>query len=208
MIRTAFGAVFVSLLCGVAFAQTQNQQRPPQSNRTQAQQPAAAQKPAATPPKDEAQPATQPAAEQRPVRTETRNFDSWSVSCAEFENPATTRCAATLQVVPQDSKQVVFAWTIAVGDDKKLVSSLITPTGVQLMPGIELKLGKANARKVAYTSCTPRQCAGAIQVDELLVKDATQAGAAEAAIQMVDGRTIRFNFPVKGLDAAVAQLRK
>lgn len=206
MIRTAFGAVFVSLLCGAAFAQTQNQQRPPQGNRTQTQQPATP--PAAAQPKEQAEPAAQPAAEPRPIRTETRNFDSWSVSCAEFENPKTTRCAATLQVVPQDIKQVVFAWTIAVGDDKKLVSSLITPTGVQLTPGIELKLGKANARKVAFTSCTPRQCAGSIQVDESLVKDATQAGAAEAAIQMVDGRTIRFNFPVKGLDAAVAQLRK
>lgn len=178
--------------------------------------PVAAQTPPTRPPARPAQqqtPAAQhPAQEQqappRPVRTETFNFDNWTVSCAEFEAPQPRRCAATLRVVQEQSKQVIFAWTISVAGDKKLTGALVTPTGVQILPGIDLTLGKAKPRKVAYTSCTPQQCAGILPVDEAIVRDAGQSDNAEATIQMVDGRSIKFTFPVKGIDKAVAQLRK
>lgn len=190
MRRLIICAAAVALAGASALAQTQK----PQPARQQAQKPAA----------------QQPAAEQpqRPTRTETRAFDNWSVNCAEFEKPRATRCSASLQVVQQQTKQVIFGWTISMADDKKLVGALVTPTGVLIDPGIELKLGKAKARKVGYTSCMQRQCAGTIAVDEALVREATQADGAEATIQAVDGRTIRFTFPVKGIDRAVAQLRR
>jgi hypothetical protein len=41
-----------------------------------------------------------------------------------------------------------------------------------------------------------------------IVKEAAASGQAEATIQAVDGRSIKFTFPVKGVDRAVAHLRK
>jgi invasion protein IalB len=192
MRRTVLCLSLASIAAGQAYAQ-QRQPARPAPQPTQAQQ---------------QQQQQQPAEPQRPTRTETRSFDNWSVSCAEFEKPQTTRCSATLQVVPEKSNQVVFAWTIAFGDDKRLTGTLITPTGVQIAPGVELKLGKAGVRKVAFSACTPRQCVGVFPVDESLVKETMQTENAEAIIQAVDGRTIRFTFPIKGIDRAVAQLRR
>ena len=189
------------LITGLVPALSQTQQNQPNRPPARpAQHAPAAQQQQPAPQEQQAPP--------RPVRTETLNFDNWSVNCAEFENPRATRCSATLRVVQQPSNQVIFAWTISVAADKKLTSALVTPTGVQILPGIDLALGKAKPRKVAYTSCTQQQCAGTLVIDEAIVREASQAESADATIQSVDGRSIKFTFPVKGVDRAVAQLRK
>lgn len=154
---------------------------------------------------DEATPTQQ---QPKPVRSEIRHFDNWSLRCVEYEKPKETRCSASLTVAQQKSKQIVFAWNVALADEKKLVGTLVTPTGVLIEHGIELKLGKARTHKIPFMSCTPNQCAGTMAMDEAIVREATRAEKAEATIRSIDGRTIRFAFPVKGFERAVAQLRK
>lgn len=195
MTRPAICLLIVLGSCTGAWAQQQPRQPARPAQNAPAQQQEAPQPP-------------QPSEGQRPVRTETRTFDYWSVNCAEFENPKTTRCAATLQVVQQKTNQVIFAWTIAAGDDRKLVGSIVTPSGVLITPGIEMKLGKANVRRVGFTSCAPNQCVGTVAIDDAIAREGAQAETAEATVRSLDGRAVTFTFPMKGMDRAVAQLRQ
>jgi invasion protein IalB len=176
-----FATVFALASAGAAHAQQRQQQ---QQQQQQQQAPAA------------------------PQRTEILSFDNWSVTCAEFEGAKRPSCNATLRVTQGKSRQVVFAWTIATAGNAKLSSALVTPTGVRVDQGIEIRFGKGKPRKVGYTTCDAQRCTGALTMDEAIVKEAAASGQAEATIQAVDGRSIKFTFPVKGVDRAVAHLRK
>lgn len=163
-------------------------------------------------PAQSAQATPQPAAPAQPpapTRTEIQNFDNWSVTCNEFAEPAKrTVCSASLQVVQGQSRQVVFVWSVGVTPDKKIAGAIVTPTGVILASGIQLKLGNGGVRKVSYATCEPARCTASVAMDDAFIKEAGVAASAEATIQAVDGRNIKFSFPMKGLDKAVAALRR
>jgi invasion protein IalB len=147
----------------------------------------------------------------QPVRTETLVFDNWTVTCREFApgGPAKS-CQAVLQVVQQQeggSAQVLLAFILSREGQGPVGATLQTPTGVVIAPGVEMTLGKAAARKLAYTACEAR-CAAVFAFDEGMAKDVAAAESAQAAIAATNGKTIRFTFPVAGFDRAWAALRK
>src|SRR5262249_25219391 len=50
-----------------------------------------------------------PAHPQVPTRTEILNFENWAVTCNEFaDGPKTRRCSALLQILQQNTNQIVF----------------------------------------------------------------------------------------------------
>src|SRR5712691_11029322 len=59
-------------------------------------------------------PATQagaPTPPQIPTRTEILNFENWAVTCKEFaDGPRTRQCSALLQILLQNTNQIVFTW--------------------------------------------------------------------------------------------------
>jgi invasion protein IalB len=149
----------------------------------------------------------------QPVRTEILAFENWTVTCREFAAGGPPRtCQAVLQVVQQQQQeggppQVLLAWILSREGQGAVTSTLQTPTGVVIAPGVELALGKAAARKLAYTACEAR-CAAVFAFDDAFAKEAAAAESAQAAIAATNGKTIRFTFPVTGFDRAWAALRK
>ncbi len=171
--------------------------------------PAAAPAPAPQPQQPQSPPPAQPAPVQ-PVRTEILNFDNWSVTCRDFaEGKHKHICFALLQIVQQNNNQnqVVFSWTIGLDEDNHQVMTLQTPTGVALIPGIELKLAKGS-KTIAYTSCETGHCLATSAVDAGLVRDLSASTDIQAIIHSSDGREVTVNIPMKGFEKAYAALPK
>lgn len=187
--RLAFAAAFSLGLVSLAAAQ----QRP-------AAQPAPAQAPAAAP----AQPQPQL------VRSETLNLDGWQVNCREYINPVSKSCNAVLQLVQvnQQTSQAttLIAWSLQI-EDGKLASVIQTPTGVNIAPGVELKVGRQN-RKAAFARCEPQRCDATLAIDDALSREMAAAEKAEAIIVASQGNAVTFNLPLKGYDRALQALRR
>jgi invasion protein IalB len=167
----------------------------------------AAQAPAAqapAPPQAEAAPAAP-----MPTRTETFYFENWIVRCDEFAEGARTRvCSALLQLLQQNTKQVVFAWNIGPDNNKQFVTTMQTPTGVAISPGVELRVGKSAPHKIPYASCFTDGCIAKSTMDANLLREMTLSPTAEAVIQGVQGNPVTFPIQMKGFDRAYAVLSR
>jgi len=154
-------------------------------------------------------PAAQASAPQVPTRTEILNFENWAVTCNEFaDSPKTKRCSALLQILQQNTNQIVFTWTVAMDDRKQLVAVMQTPTGVVIPPGVELRVGKLPSQKIPFASCDPGRCIATTTVDANLLREMTTSPTAEAVIQGSQGNTVQFNIQLKGFDRAYAVLSR
>lgn len=140
-----------------------------------------------------------------PQRSETIVHDSWTTTCIDHGDPKAKVCSATLQIIEKQNRQVLFAWVIG-RTNGVLTSFFQTPTGVQIQRGVDLKLGDFKPRNANYVICVTQRCEAAISMDGALVKEAMKSldGNAVASITLVDGRTVNFTMPLKGLDKALA----
>jgi invasion protein IalB len=155
------------------------------------------------------QAAATPTAPQIPTRTEILNFDSWVVTCSEFaEGARTKRCSALLQILQQNTGQVVFTWSVGLDERKQLVAVMQTPSGVVIPPGVELRIGKLPPQKIPFASCEPVRCVAITTVDNNLLREMTTSPTAEAVIQATQGNTVQFNIQLKGFDRAYAALSR
>jgi invasion protein IalB len=130
-------------------------------------------------------------------------------TCREFEDKKKV-CAAQLQVTQanNNTRNVVLSWTVALDAENHAVSVLQTPTGVSIAPGVEVKLGKAAARKVPFTTCDNGRCTATLAMDRNLVRDMTATAEAEIVIYAPNGAGVQFKFPLKGFEKAYAQLTR
>lgn len=175
-------------------------------------QPAAKQgaAPAAKPTTAQPAPAT-PAAPPPPTpqRVETFVQDSWTVTCQEMSGSPKKICSATLQVIDQEKRAVLFSWIIGKTPEGVMTAVFQTPTGVLLQRGLELKIGSATTpRKVNYVACNAQRCEASMPMDDAFIKEASASPTAVATIYLVDGRAANFNLNTKGFDKAVAAIIK
>jgi len=154
------------------------------------------------------QAAQAPSPPQIPTRTEILNFENWAVTCNEFADPRSRRCSALLQILQQNTNQVVFTWTVAMDERKQLVAVMQTPTGVVIQPGVELRVGKLPAKKIPFASCDTGRCIATATVDANLLREMSTSPTAEAVIQGSQGNTVQFNIQMKGFDRAYAVLSR
>jgi invasion protein IalB len=140
-------------------------------------------------------------------------FDNWTVICNEFVEPTPHReCVANMQVVAQASNQIVLQWTLGFDGNHQPGIVLQTPTGVAIVPGVELrfgteadiKSGKVTARRASYTICEANRCLATLPVDAGLLKEMTAAQVAEVGVHSSQGTVVQFNMPMKGFDKAYA----
>ena len=79
-------------------------------------------------------------------------------------------------------------WQIGKGKNGGLVSTIQTPSGVLIKPGVQLKLGQRAAGYVAVYLMRPAACLAGLVMDDSLLKQATAAQKADVVLQAVDGR--------------------
>ncbi len=148
-------------------------------------------------------------AQQQPAQNGTatkveKAFDGWLVTC--LENANGKRCSMRQTRVMPKTKQVVFAWTVVAGQDKKLVNVLTTPTGVSLQDGIRLSLGQSEPVQVSYSACGPRICQGTMPLDDALLQ--RLEGNPKVAVNFVlaNKRLVQTEIDLKGFSNAYAYM--
>lgn len=147
----------------------------------------------------------QAAAAEAPQRIETTVYDTWTVTCRDLADKKNA-CTAVLRVADNDSGNVVLVWAVGKDASNKLTAVIQAPTGVQLEPGLMLKVGKAAGRKFGYVACSQRQCDASAPVDAAFLKEIAGGEETTATITLIDGRTAEFKFQLKGSAAALKQV--
>ncbi len=170
--------------------------------------PALAQSPAQPAPKATAPSPSEPA---KVRRTETIVDDNWTVTCAETDQGGAKRqCSAILKIAESDkngAQRVVFTWVIG-HQDGKLVSALSMPSGVLIPPGVQIKIGDKETRKLGYSLCEPDHCEALLPLDDQIVKSLDAAATTEVTIYAVNGAGAKFTVNMKGFTQALADLGK
>jgi invasion protein IalB len=142
-------------------------------------------------------------------RTETIVDDNWTVTCAQTDQSGAKRqCSAALKIAQADNsgaQRVVFTWVIG-RQDGKLVSAIAVPTGVQIPPGMELKIGDKETRKLNFSICQPDHCEAVLPLEEMAMKSLSAAPTTEITVRAVNGSEAKFTVNMKGFSQAVADL--
>jgi invasion protein IalB len=152
-------------------------------------------------------PAPKPQSPPQVAKTETSQVGNWLLTCVDYANGSAKRsCVAKLQILQDKTNVVAFVWEIGVTNDRKFVSVMHVPTGIMIEPGVELRVGKAAPRKIAYNACAQAECTSQFPIDEKLIKDIAANPKIEAAILAVNGSTLTFQIDPTGIDKAFAQM--
>jgi invasion protein IalB len=153
-------------------------------------------------------PAQAPATAESSIRTERTVFDSWIVTCQEVVGDAKSRrCSAALSIVEEQSKRVAFVWLMGKNAAGAPTAVFTTPTGVNLVNGLDLRIGKGKPRRLSFSACDATSCEAVMPLDEGVLRDARTGDDASASITMKDGRTVQFSIINKGFDKALAAVR-
>jgi len=144
-------------------------------------------------------------------RAETIVDDNWTVTCAlTDQSSAKKQCSAILRIAQADkngAQRIVFSWVLG-HQDGKLESVLSVPSGVLIQPGLEVKIGEKETRKLVYSLCQPDHCESVLPLDEMMVKGLSAASTTEVTIFAVNGSTAKFTVNMKGFAQAIADLGK
>jgi len=149
------------------------------------------------------------------TRTESKAVDAWQVNCNFGKNNQKLGCSAILKITqkiaaktdkdkPQDS--LVMLWQISKGRDGSYVSSIQTPTGVLIKPGVQLKLASVHGVTLTYVACDSTACTAGAVMDDHLLQQAKKAQTAEIILQSIDGKAYTYSFSPKGIDKAIQEI--
>jgi len=150
------------------------------------------------------------------ARIESKAVEAWQVTCSLAKDGKQSTCVAILKVTQQmtaksekDKPQetVVMLWQIGKGQNGNLVSTIQTPTGVVIKPGVQLKLASAQAVTLPYVSCDRQACFAGLEMDDNLLKQAAVAQKVDIALQAIDGRVYTYSFSPKGIDKAIQAVK-
>ena len=140
-------------------------------------------------------------------RAETIVDDNWTVTCAQTDQAGAKRqCSALLRIAQTDkngAQRVVFTWVIG-RQEGKLMSAISVPSGVQIPPGMEVKIGDKETRKLGYSICQPDHCEALLPLEESVVKSLAAAPTTEISIHAVNGAVAKFTVNMKGFAQALA----
>jgi invasion protein IalB len=197
---SAFAAACLGLACAPALAEPA-QPAPKATAPSQSEPPQPAPKATAPSPSEPA----------KIRRAETIVDDNWTVTCAETDQGGAKRqCSAILKIAESDkngAQRVIFTWVIG-RQDEKLISALAMPSGDLIPPGVELKIGDKETRKLGYSLCQPDHCEALLPPEDPLVKSLDAAATAEVTVYSVDGAGVKFTVNMKGFTQALADLGK
>ena len=188
-------AVLVVAAVGAYYVGTLKSTPAPQA----ANRPAPAAQPAAAP--------AQPAPPQIQWKT-IGNFGSWEARCTTPPGQTKQLCTAVLQVVDNNTKNVLMAWIVGPDDKGAMQTVLQTPTGLMVSSGVEMKLGNSPVRKIGFQSCGTQQCTAVTPMNDAFIKEVTTAPKVDVTLTAQNGRTLNFGIPVAGFDKALAAIKK
>jgi invasion protein IalB len=162
-------------------------------------------------PADKAAPAAASPEAAKIRRAETIVDDNWTVTCALTDQSGAKRqCSAVLRIAQTDksgAQRIVFSWVLG-RQEGKLASVFSVPSGVLIQPGVEVKIGEREPRKLGYSLCQPDHCESVLPLDDLMIKSLSAAPTTDVTIYAVNGAAAKFTVNMKGFTQALGDLGK
>lgn len=148
------------------------------------------------------------------ARTDIKAVESWQVSCNYSKSNQKLGCMASLKITQQQTpdnkdkpqQRVVMLWQLLKDQSGTTVTSIQTPTGVLIKPGVLLKASGGTDLALTYHQCDMRGCAAVAKFDENIQQQLIKAKLAEIIIQAIDGKVYTYSFSPKGLDKVLQEL--
>ena len=155
-------------------------------------------------------------------QTQSKAIGAWQLNCTSNKTNKTDKtdktnkinkkdeCIGILRITQQvedpsekDPKktaaQVVLAWIISKATNGKLITSIETPLGILIQPGIHLILDKSPPKTIAFTSCGTQSCLASTEMNEAFLKQARAATKVEMKIQSPIGKAFAYTFEPTGI---------
>jgi invasion protein IalB len=144
------------------------------------------------------------------------------VTCQDAADGAGKKtCLASLRVVNQN-KRTLMNWQIGFNPEGRLVTAVHVPSAlairqdnkpvggaIRVAEGVELKFGNGPVHRLSFATCGPQQCVAEGAIDDAFVKEAVANVGGKANITVhTGGGAIPFDVPIKGIDKAIASIRK
>lgn len=125
----------------------------------------------------------------------------WYKACSDQgENKI---CNVQYQAVASTG-QVITSVNLAeiTGKIERKVFQVTVPTSRMIPPGLGLKIGDGEAKKIPYSFCTPRICAAEVKLDDALVDMLKKAGSMDLVSVNWQGKENPINITLDGFTAA------
>lgn len=104
----------------------------------------------------------------------------------------------------EDPRPIVFMNIVKAEGKSTLV--IQTPTGIDLAPGVMLKIGDAAPRHLNYVSCEPALCSAALPMDEALTREVADSSKASASWVGLGVGEVRVEYPLQESRNTIAYL--
>ena len=150
------------------------------------------------------------------IRTESKVVDAWQVVCNYGKNNQKLGCAAILKITQKTvvkagneklQESVAMLWSISKSPDGRFISTLQTPTGTMIQPGVKLKIANAPAMTLPYVSCNQKTCFASTLIDDGFLKQITSEQNVDVMVQAIDGKVYTYSFSSKGIDMAIQAIK-
>ena len=141
------------------------------------------------------------------VQGEPTRFKDWAGECERLAN-GDSSCHIVQNVVDPNSGSVVLRAEVGFipGQSKSLL--LVTvPLGVDLRPGLDLRIDSAAPRKLAYYVCSPDGCRAALAFDQALINAMKRGAKARITLSKMDGRRQDVPLSLMGFTKGYNSLR-
>lgn len=130
-------------------------------------------------------------------------YGDWLLVCPEA---AAQPCSAVQRQVRSEDGQAVFAVTLRPAEDASREIAFLTPLGVLLEPGVELRIAGDPALRARFTQCQTGQCRAVATLDRAVESRLGAAEQVTAAFRMAGGQEVDVRISIDGLARAVDAL--
>jgi invasion protein IalB len=159
---------------------------------------------------------------QRPADTaqqiENKAVGAWQLSCSTDKTSKKSNCIGILRITQQIAEptekepqktvaKVALAWIISKAPNGKLMTSIETPSGVIIKPGVEMIFDKSPAKTIPFATCNPQSCIATSEMNDAFLKQARSAAKVEVKIQSPIGKAFAYTFEPTGIKDVIKSIQ-
>ena len=143
---------------------------------------------------------------QAPTKTTSQQFGGWTFTCSYFEK--STHCVLVQKMVGKDKKQVLLSAIVSIAKEGGAELVLQVPTGLDLLPGLELAVDGKAAGKAVYRACAPRICEASIPLDKALLNKLAAGKQLSLTMTGMRGKKVKIDMPLASFTEAYTAFQK
>jgi len=149
---------------------------------------------------------------------ESKAVGAWQLSCSTEKTSKKNDCIGILRITQQIAEptekepqktvaKVALAWIISKAPNGKLMTSIETPSGVLIKPGVEMIFDKSPAKTIPYATCSPQSCIATSEMNDAFLKQAKAATKVEVKIQSPIGKAFAYTFEPIGITDVIKSIQ-